>query len=59
MKNQNLAALRPVLTSGCLGPVLPALTGMELWPLREDVCDLLPLVTTDGCLREEVGVVTV
>lgn len=52
---------RPGLTPGCLGPGLLVLTGMELGPFREEVGVgvLLPLVTVDGLLREEVGVVGV
>ncbi len=55
----SLPAVRPVLTPGCLGPVLLALMGMELGPFREEACVLVPLVTMDGLLREEVGLVTV
>lgn len=51
--------LSPVLTPGCLGSELLTLTGMELWPFREDVGDLLPLVVMDVLLGEEVGVVAV
>lgn len=52
---------RPGLTAGCLGPALLVLTGMELGPFREEVgvCVLLPLVSADGLLGEEVGVVAV
>lgn len=32
---------------------------MELGPFRDETGDLLPLVTMDGLLREEVGVVVV
>lgn len=51
--------LRPVLTPDCLDPRLLVLTGMELWPFRGEVAVLLPLLTTDGLLRDEVGVVAV
>lgn len=44
-----------VLTLGCPGSVLLLLTGMELGPFRGE-CNLLPLVFTDGRLREEGGV---
>lgn len=54
----NWAAVRPVLTPACRGLGLLVLMGMELWPFRE-ACVLLPLVITDGLLREEVGEVAV
>lgn len=59
IRSSNSAAVRPVLTPACLGPVLLDLMGMELGPFRGEAGDLLPLVTMDGLLREEVGVVVV
>lgn len=59
LRTKVYTAYKPILTVGCLGPVLLALMGMELGPFREVLGDLLPLVTMDGLLREEVGVVAV
>lgn len=59
LRSKLYAAVRPVLTPGCLGPVLPALTGMQLGPFRDESGVLLLLVTMDGLLREEVGLVAV
>ena len=70
LRSNLYAAFRPVLTPACLGPVLLLLllllvvvvvdlTGMELGPFRGEARVLLLLATTDGLLREEVGVVAV
>lgn len=48
-----------VLTSGCRGTGAPALTGMELGPLRGGAWVWLPPVTTEGLLRGAVGLVEV
>ena len=49
-------ALAAILTPSGLGPVLLALTGMELGPFREDAGVWPPLVTM-ALLGEEVGLV--
>lgn len=48
-------AVGPVLTPGRLAPGLRVLTGMELWPFREEAGVLLLLVTTGEDLGEEGG----
>lgn len=46
---------RPGLTPGCRGPGLPALTGMELGPLREEALLPPPSGAVEAPLREEGG----
>lgn len=39
--------------------MLLVLMGMELGPFLEEAGGVLPLATTDGCLRDDVGLVEV